>query len=371
MSFESSIALQSAIDSIAQLSMVSSEAAIRRPLSEVVHITLQASAKGNDNTARSYQTAVGLFMMFLDFQRGDMLPPDMAAEWRPFAETHKQGRRTIWIFRPPAVVLRLVDAALLDGFVAWRSNEGDRTNSVATRLYAVRTFLAIAYRDNILTYEQAVAMRLQPYRARQKRDLSPVGRRLSTHEVRALRESINTATLKGRRDLAVMDCMLYLGLRRDEVVHLRAGNLRQDGNQWWIILTGKGGRTRRLKIHEALRQSLIGWMQAPGLTWFDERTHLFYSINKGDHVGRMPINASVVGRLVAEYGYKAGLAPRHGENQLSAHDLRRTCARIAFDNSKNLLLVQAMLGHSDPKTTARYIGAYDDDDHTAIDYIQY
>jgi len=371
MSIETSLELQSAIDSIAELSMVSPNAAIRRPIGDVVRLTLNAAAKGNDNTARSYQTALGLFLVYLDFTRGDILPPDIAQAWRPFAESQKEGRRTVWVFRPPAVVLRLVDAALLDGFVAWRSNEGDGSNTVSTRLYAIRTFLSIAYRDNILTYEQAVAMRLQPYRARQKRDVRPVGRRLSPIEVRALRESINNATLKGKRDLALLDCMLYLGLRRDEVVHLRAGNIRQDGDRWWVILTGKGGKTRRLKAHETLRNSIADWMQASGIRWDNERTLLFHSINKGDRLGRMPINASVVGRLVAEYGHSAGLAPRHGENQLSAHDLRRTCARIVFDNSKNLLLVQAMLGHSDPKTTARYIGAYDDDNNTAIDYIQY
>ncbi len=368
---ETSSDVLSAIDAIAQLSMVSPQAAIRRPIGEVIQTTLEASAKGNENTARVYQMAVGLFLIYLDFKRGDLLPPDIAAKWRPFSESRREGRRTIWVFRPPAVVLRLVDAALLDGFVAWRNQEGDNTNTVATRLYAVRTFLSIAYRDNILTYEQAVAMRIQPYRARQKRDIRPVGRRLSPPEARALRDSVNRLTLKGKRDLAILDCMLFLGLRRGEVVNLRASNFQQDGNRWWIILTGKGGQTRRLKIHETLQESITTWMQAAGLSWYDDKTPLFYSVNKGDRLGRMPINASVVGRLVAEYGHKAGLAPRHGENQLSAHDLRRTCARIAFENSKNLLLVQSLLGHSDPKTTARYIGAFEDDNKTAVDYVQY
>ena len=49
----------------------------------------------------------------------------------------------------------------------------------------------------------------------------------------------------------------------------------------------------------------------------------------------------------------------------------RTCARNAYDNGASLLLVQAMLGHSDPKTTARYIGAYDQDENTAVDYVRY
>ncbi len=72
-----------------------------------------------------------------------------------------------------------------------------------------------------------------------------------------------------------------------------------------------------------------------------------------------------------EYGARAQLAPRYGAQQLSPHDLRRTCARNAYDNGANLLLVQAALGHTDPKTTAHYIGTFDQDDHTAIDYVRY
>lgn len=49
----------------------------------------------------------------------------------------------------------------------------------------------------------------------------------------------------------------------------------------------------------------------------------------------------------------------------------RTMARNAYDNVANLVIVQQVLGHSDPKTTARYIGAYADVDNTAVDYVRY
>ena len=362
------------LDSLAifdQISIASPEATMRRPLGELVESTILASAKGNENTARSYMTAIALFLEFLDLRRGGLLPPDVAEKWRPFAERTRDGKRVIWVFRPPAAILRLVDANLLDGFSVWRASEGDSTNSISTRMYAIRTFLGVAYRDNVLTYEQATSMRIQAYKARQKHDQQPVGRRLSPEEVRALRASVDHSTRKGKRDLTLLDTMLYCGLRREEVISLRVGNFRQDGGRLWLIVTGKGGKTRRLKVHPALLENLTAWMTCSGISWDDSESMLFRSVNKGDRISVRAINSSVVGRLVAEYGYKSGLAPRHGKAQLSAHDLRRTCARNAFQNSGNLLLVQAMLGHSDPKTTARYIGAFEDDDHTAVDFVQY
>ena len=84
-----------------------------------------------------------------------------------------------------------------------------------------------------------------------------------------------------------------------------------------------------------------------------------------------PIDGNVVERITAEYAALAKLAPETGTHKLAPHDLRRTCARNAYDNGASLLRVQAMLGHSDPKTTAAYIGVGQDDNDTAVDYVRY
>jgi hypothetical protein len=46
-------------------------------------------------------------------------------------------------------------------------------------------------------------------------------------------------------------------------------------------------------------------------------------------------------------------------------------ARNAFDNEASLLLIQDQHRHSNPKTTARYIGTYEEDDNTTVDYVRY
>ena len=98
---------------------------------------------------------------------------------------------------------------------------------------------------------------------------------------------------------------------------------------------------------------------------------LFRSFDRGDHVTGRVIDASAIGRLVAMYGYATGIAAASGKNQHCAHDLRRTCARNAYDHGAPLLLVQAMLDHEDPKTTAHYIGVYEPEDSTAVDFVEY
>jgi integrase len=130
-------------------------------------------------------------------------------------------------------------------------------------------------------------------------------------------------------------------------------------------------------LHDALYKSLNAWLEYLN-TQADKNLALgigeipvYYNLNKGGNLTGKALNSGVIARITSEYGAAAGLAPGHGENQLSPHDLRRTCARNAYDNGASLLMVQSMLGHSDPKTTARYIGAYEQDDDTAVDHIRY
>lgn len=342
------------------------EMAARRPLDEVIKATLAAAGR-SAHTRRSYLTAIGQFLAWLDREQSEGLPE----EWRPFAAAIQDGRRTAWDFgRTPAAVLWLVNASVLDSWRLTLEADGVSANTASVRVYAVRTLLSVALRDGVLDLDQGRNLGITPYRTRQKRDEKPVGRRLTVQEVRKLRGVVDVTTNKGKRDLAVLDSMLYLGLRRAEVAHLNLADLAQDGGRWWLVLTGKGSKTRRLKVSDVMYQSLSAWLDAASLRWHDERP-AFYSVNKGDAIGDTPLKPNDVGRLAVYYGALAELAPSSGSGCLGAHDLRRTCARNAYDNGATLLQVQQMLGHADPKTTARYIGLEQDDADTATDYVRY
>ena len=348
-------------------------AAAARPLGLVVAATMQAAAR-SVHTRRAYTTGIGYFLTFLDATVGDQVPVD----WRPFAQAGKEtdvvrGRtvtRTVWAYNGPAAVLRLVDAGTLDAFRAWRESEGDSANTASKHVAAVRTFLAVAYRDHAIGTETAQRMGLRPYVQRQKRDRKPVGRRLTRDEVKALRESVNRETAKGKRDAAILDLALYGALRAQELATIRLTDFVQDQGRWWVQVVGKGEKTRRFKLADPAFVSLDAWLQVAGLRLGAEG-RVFVSVNKGDVIGAIPVNTSTIGRLVAEYGAKADLAPEAGPSRLSPHDLRRTAARAAYDGGAPLLLVQRWLGHADPSTTAHYIGLDDEDGASATDFLRY
>lgn len=361
-----------------QLTMASPEVASQKPLRELVEEMLVAACRSR-NTRRAYTIAAGLFFTFLEQQRGQMLPD----AWRPLVATVQEGKRTHWEFgNCPAAVIWLVDAALLDSFAFWREEQGDALATVGQRMAAIKTLLAVALRSRILTGEQAEMLGVRPYTARQQRDDDPVGRRLTPVEVRALRAVLGKEQIKDLRDRAILDIMLYAGLRRAEVAELQCKAFVQDRGRWWIRLRGKGRKTRRVKIHDVLFQSLSDWFAQVGLRWQGNAEQpVFCSINKGGKPSGRPIDPNVVYEMVGRVGSLAKapdrdgvlrpLATAAGESRLRPHDLRRTFARNAHDNGASITQVQSILGHADVKTTIRYIGLDVPDDDTAVDHVRY
>jgi site-specific recombinase XerD len=222
-----------------QRSIVDHDIAIRRPLAELVETTITASCNSS-HTARNYRRGIGEFITLLSREHFD---------GAPLVERFQHGKHKATVFDygdTPAAVLLLVDNTILDKFNQERKQAA----------YAVKTLLAVAYRDNIITQTQAVSMGIKPYKSKTRRNEKPAGRRLSALEVQSLRASVDTSTNGGKRDLAMLDMMLFAGLRRQEVAELSLSDFHQDGGRWVIVLTGKGGKVRKVAVHKALFASL-------------------------------------------------------------------------------------------------------------------
>ncbi|KAA3664105.1 MAG: site-specific integrase [Chloroflexi bacterium] len=229
-------------------------------------------------------------------------------------------------------------------------------------------------------------MGIKPYKRRRRRDHKPTGRRLTINEVKQLRRVVNTNRLKGKRDRAILDLMLYAGLREAEVCTLTFDSIHQSDGRFWLTIQGKGHKTRRIKIHDTLYSSLQSWLHArQEITQKPNEVEtavsfsvsspqfacLFSGLTRHSKLTHRPLTTATIRRIVAEYGRFANLAPRSGPNRLSPHDLRRTCARNAYDNGAPLPKIQKMLGHASIETTMRYIGSDDDETETAVDFVHY
>lgn len=144
----------------------------------------------------------------------------------------------------------------------------------------------------------------------------------------------------GVRNRALISVMLLGGLRCTEALTLKPRDV--DLREFLIRVRGKGGKERVVPIEPALERDLLAWraIRPAGPTFFTT-------------LAGNPVDDGYVRKMVARYGYKAGIGRR-----VHPHLLRHTAASCWL-NEKNLSLreVQVLLGHARIGTTELYLHA--------------
>lgn len=157
-----------------------------------------------------------------------------------------------------------------------------------------------------------------------------------------------------RRMLAVadgMECHVVAlgglaGLRVEEIVTIRAVDVVELGGARHLRVTGKGGKTRLIPVSAELGKILLAMPS----------------------VGRLvPLSNSGARAMVTRVARKAGVVGHDG-GEVSSHDLRATFATTVYRNTKDIRLVQELLGHSSITTTQIYVGVDADDKLKGVEF---
>ena len=165
---------------------------------------------------------------------------------------------------------------------------------------------------------------------------------LPPEQLEDLLGSIETETLAGFRNYAILLCLARLGLRAGEVAHLtleqidwRAGVLR--------LGAGKGRRERELPLPKEVGQAISRYLRRRPTQVVSRR--LFCALRNGG-----PLCSRAVSQVASRALQKAGLqTPRPG-----AHLLRRTFASHLVQQGISLKAVADLLGHRSLDTTRIY-----------------
>jgi len=173
----------------------------------------------------------------------------------------------------------------------------------------------------------------------------PRGRALTPGELRALFAAVaeDARPATRARDAALLAVLYGAGVRRAEAVALDVGDYDPESGAL-MIRRGKGNKARVMYATNGASDALGAWLAIRGA----EPGTLFVPVDKaGRVVLRRLTPESIFDRLQA-------LARRAGISRFSPHDMRRSFISDLLDNGADLAVVQAMAGHANPATTARY-----------------
>ena len=159
---------------------------------------------------------------------------------------------------------------------------------------------------------------------------------LSPAEARRLLEAIDTGTLAGRRDRALVSVRLYSVARVSAVIGMRRPDYFRQERQGWLRLHEKGGQRHDVPAHHRGRpRRSTTTSRWPGST----RRRL-----TGRALSRRLVLAMIKRRAAA-----ADLPP-----STSCHTFRATGITASLSNGGTLEHAQQIAGHASPKTTKLY-----------------
>ena len=88
---------------------------------------------------------------------------------------------------------------------------------------------------------------------------------LTGEQARELLDSIDTSTVVGLRDRALISVMTFAFARIGAVVAMRVEDYYPKGKRWWVRLHEKGGKRHEMPAHHNLEAYLDAYIKAAGI----------------------------------------------------------------------------------------------------------
>ncbi|MBC8506309.1 MAG: tyrosine-type recombinase/integrase [Chloroflexi bacterium] len=230
--------------------------------------------------------------------------------------------------------------------------QGRKPNTVLRYFAAIRAYcLYLQKTDPRIMRDLTEGIRLPRQTPMTKRGLRRLERRAVERVFNVPWKETDAARLRLIRDRAIVETMMYVGLRVDKLVNLKLSDLRLGERSGSILVRqGKGGRDRVAGVPLKARLALAEWLTAREAL-ICEHNFVFAQIKKG----YKPLGVRSVQQMVQEVGKRAKL-----EIELSPHILRHTALRLWRKKIGDDRTVAAQMGHSEA-TMRKYDAVTTDD----------
>ena len=170
---------------------------------------------------------------------------------------------------------------------------------------------------------------------------------LDRNEARALLESIDTATLTGLRDRALIATMIYTFARVGAVLKMNVRDYFSQGRRGWMRLHEKRGKLYEAPCHHKLESYMDEYLAASGIA--DDKDGPLWRTT-GRKTGTPSRLTQPDAYLMIERRAKqAGIQTKIGN-----HSLRATGITDYLKSDGSLAEARKMANHADTRTTQLY-----------------
>ena len=228
----------------------------------------------------------------------------------------------------------------------WRPTSGRIPGSVPTvkqHLAAIRALCDWLVVHQVLPVNPAASVRGPKHVV--TKGATPV---LTPAETRALLDRIDTGTLVGLRDRALLSVMVYSFARVSAAVGMRRQDYFRQGTRGWLRLHEKGGKRHDVPAHHRAEEAVEAYLAAAGGIE-DVKAPLFQSVDRAGRLSGRPLGRRAVLAMIKRRAVAAGLPA-----STCCHTFRATGITAYLSNGGTLEHAQRIAGHASPKTTKLY-----------------
>lgn len=230
------------------------------------------------------------------------------------------------------------------------------TPSVKQHLAAIRMLFDWLVIGQIVPFNPAASVRGPRYVV--KKGKTPV---LQASEARELLDAIDTSTIAGLRDRALIGVMVYSFARVSAVVGMNVADFYPQGKRWWLRFHEKGSKEHAVPVHHNADEYLEAYLAAASIAE-DSHSPLFRSLNRRRQLTERRMHRNEVLDMVKRRARAAGLP-----DNIGCHTWRATGVTAYLKNGGSLETAQQIAGHDSPRTTKLYARV---DDEITLDEIE-
>ncbi len=275
---------------------------------------------GSQHTLRSYETALTLYVGFLE--EAGITPENFSAA----------------SFERPKI----------EEWLVWLAeNRGCGPDTCNNRLASIRAFLKYMASRDVKYTDISIGAATIKLRKRKKRKVNG----LSRNAVKTLMEEPDATTLMGIRDLTFMILLYATAIRLDEALSLQIKYVVLEGKAC-INVIGKGNKLRTLYLLPKAVSHIKQYIDLFHGQNPDPESYLFFSRVKGQ---RSKMTQAAIAKMVKKYA-----ASGHEKNpgvplNLHAHQFRHAKASHWMEDGMNIVQISFLLGHAQLQTTMIYL----------------
>ncbi|MDB5893699.1 MAG: int [Rhodoferax sp.] len=229
--------------------------------------------------------------------------------------------------------------------------------SVKLQLAALRVLFDWLVVGQIIPVNPAASVRGPKHSA--KKGKTPV---LAAEEARTLIDAIDTSTITGLRDRALIGLMVYTFARVGAVMKMQVDDVYVQGRRTWIRLQEKGGKQHEMPCHHNLEEYLHAYLLAAAS---GGKAYLFCAATgRSATLSDRPMSQSDVWRMIGRRAERAGI-----KTKIGCHTFRATGITEYLRNGGKLEIAQQMANYESARTTGLYDRRNDQVSHDEVERI--